>query len=73
MFLTIGDLLTLTKEDTMAYYRKPKTTKVKSAHPKNNPFSRDKRRNIPDAWEDILRSDVRSKSWKDNKKVKQYG
>ena len=54
------------------YYRKPKSAKVKAAHPKNDVFSRDKRRNIPDEWDDNLRSDIMSKSWKDNKKKKQY-
>jgi hypothetical protein len=57
----------------MRYYRKPRTRQVHADNAKNNPFARAKRRNIPDEFEDLLRSDVLSKSWKNIKRTKQWG
>ena len=55
------------------YYRKPHTRQARSMNTKNDPFARAKRRNVPDEFEDLLRSDAFSKTWKDNKKTKQWG
>jgi len=54
------------------YYRYPKSTRIIAMNAKNAPFARAKLRATPTEYSDLTRSDVLSKSWKDNKKSKQY-
>jgi len=57
------------------YYKRPKTTNEMRANYAHIEFVRGKRNpiNLPSAWDDVVRGDVRNnKSWKNQKKRKQW-
>ena len=54
------------------YYRYPKHHQMLSMNTKNTPFARAKKRVTPTDWEDLYRSNSLTKTWKDNKKKKQW-
>lgn len=53
-------------------FRNPKTKQTHVMNAKNDKFARAKRRLTPDEFSDIYRTNALSKTWKNNKKRKQW-
>ena len=52
------------------YYRNIRTTQELRWISGHEQYTRGKRRNLPTAWEDILRKDVYDRSWKNNTRLR---
>jgi hypothetical protein len=55
-------------------YRNPKTTQELRSNQGNNKYIRGRRKKntLPNAWDDVARSNFKTKSWKNNKVRKQW-